>query len=295
MKKYIVVLILLILIITQLSTLSITPTSWDLGSITNDSNIQTLELEIFNNTTEKIIIDFISTCDCLISDTDTINLSTNESAFVTFQFDPIDENGTVSKFMIIRTTQPGLPKALFEVYGEVAGIEETVQNNSETDSNNVQSGVELPSNRNKNINLKYYYSAGCESCRYFLENTIPALEKKLGIDIKIESLDIMEIEVYEYYFSLLTPEEVKNTAFPAFSYFKFNSGWKKTKRDTNYRNLFYNFCLYNLLSCRPWSFPGAAKCICFPGNCRYYKMDTNFPFTAYCFIKPLRFYKNKKG
>lgn len=216
MKKYNAVLLFLILIYTQLSALSINPTIWNLGSITNDSGIQTLELEVHNDTAANIKIDFISTCDCLVSDTDALNLSPNESASVVLQFDPIDENGTVSKFMIIRTTQSDLPKALFEVSGEVTGNKEESQNtDSETDSNNVQSGVELPSNSDKVIDLKYYYSAGCVSCRHFLEKTIPELKKKLKINIKIESLDIMDAEVFENYFSLLTPEEVEKVAFPA--------------------------------------------------------------------------------
>lgn len=217
MKKYITVLFLFILTtIAQLPALSITPTSWNLGSITSNSGIQTILLEVHNNTSNNIKIDFISTCNCLISNTETLNLSPNTSSAISLSFDPGDENGTVSKFMIIRTTQPGLQKALFEVYGEVAGNNEESQNsNSELKSNTVNTTNYPSMTYSEAIVLKYYYSPGCESCQYFLKTTIPEMEKKLEINIEIDSLDIMNSKVYEEYISILTADEKKEISFPS--------------------------------------------------------------------------------
>ena len=211
MKKYLFVI--LIIITSYIGALSVNPPFWDLGIITNDTGLQTLKLEILNDTAENIKIDFISTCECLQSDTAILTLISNETASVTFQFDPIDENGTISKFMIIRTTQPGLPKALFEVYGEVFGD----GSNTGFEAIEEESGKDqiLSKQSLTDIYLKYYYSAGCVSCIHFLNQTIPDLEAKLGISIEIEELNILNSDIYEDYFSRLKPEELETIKFPA--------------------------------------------------------------------------------
>ena len=109
-----------------IGALSITPISWDLGVTVQDAGIQTLTITALNDTDSVVKVDFLSTCDCLYSSINTLTLSPEESSQLQFFFDPKDENGSVSKLMIIRTTQPDLPKALFEVHGEVLGkIEES--------------------------------------------------------------------------------------------------------------------------------------------------------------------------
>ena len=211
MKKYLV--IFLVLITSYASAITIAPSSWNLGTIANNTGVQKLKLEIYNDTQDDIKIDFISTCDCLVSDTGTINISSNETAYVTFHFDPIDENGTISKFMIIRTTQPGLPKALFEVYGEISGDSENTGlkiNEEESDKDQIISDQSLT-----NIPIKYYYSAGCVSCRKFLNQTIPKLEEKFGISIKVEELNILNSDIYEDYFSRLKQKELETIKFPS--------------------------------------------------------------------------------
>jgi len=206
MKKYLTVLF--ILINSFLGALSLTPGSWDLGSIVSFDGVQNKTIDVFNNTNSEVTVNFISTCDCLTTDTQILILSPHESTSVLFSFDPIDETGSISKFMIIRTSEPGLPKALFEVFGEVQG-------NSSIDKNLIQTEDNPVSVNSKVITIKYYYSAGCISCRRFLESTIPSLEEKLDINIEVESFDILDSVVYEEYFSRLQPEEVKNISFPA--------------------------------------------------------------------------------
>jgi hypothetical protein len=214
MKKFLPVF--LILIASYIGALSIIPTTWNLGSITSNSGIQILEMEVHNDTTEKIKVDLLSTCDCLTSDTNSLTMAPDESSLVVLSFDPIEESGAVSKFMIIRTTQPDLPKALFEVIGEVTGNENTLQdNNSQTELNSTKDNSDYLQNDNEVINMKYYYSAGCVSCRRFLDLTIPRLETKLGVTIEIEPLNIMDSKIYEDYFSLITEEEKNTAAFPS--------------------------------------------------------------------------------
>ena len=211
MKKYL--LVFLVLITSYLSALTVTPSSWELGTITNDTGVQKLKLEIYNDTKADIKIDFISTCDCLMSDTGTINILSNGTAYVTFHFDPMDENGTVSKFMIIRTTQPGIPKALFEVYGEILGDSSTIDSKiveEEPEKDQIISDQSLTI-----IPLKYYYSAGCVSCIHFLEQTIPELEEKLEISIEVEELNILNSDIYEDYFTRLKREELETIKFPS--------------------------------------------------------------------------------
>lgn len=213
MSKHVLAIFILIIFIFSLPAISISPSTWNLGSITNESGIQSLAITISNDTNSDIEIDFISTCDCLWSDIDKLIFSPAESVVVKFSFNPKDENGTISKFMIIRTTQPGLLKALFEVHGEVLG--NTVEMEiSEGELDTVNTDTDLPS-AIKVIPLKYYYSAGCISCREFLEQAIPELEEKLGLNIEVEKLNIMDPDIYEDYLSRLKTEELEKIKFPA--------------------------------------------------------------------------------
>ena len=216
MKKFLSILVLLVFVLLyKLTALSINPISWDLGSINNISGIQALTVIALNNTEKDVKVDFISTCDCLYSSTDSLILQPEESIQLQFYFDPMEESGPISKFMIIRTTQPDLPKALFEVSGEVLGntFETEVDvYKGELDTVNVDADL---SSAIKVIPLKYYYSVGCISCRKFLKQTIPQLEDKLGISFEVEKLNIMDPDIYGDYISKLKPEELEKIKFPA--------------------------------------------------------------------------------
>ncbi len=230
MIKYFTVL--LILINSFLGALILSPGNWDLGRITSNDGVQNIKIDLRNDTSAEVTINFISTCDCLISDTDTLNLSPDESSSVLFSFDPIDESGSVSKFIIIRTTQPGLPKALFEVFGDVEGGSDNKV--IQTEDYKLSPGYVV-------IPIKYFYSAGCISCRRFLESTIPSLEEKLGMNLKIESLDILDPDVYEDFFSRLKPKEAERISFPAlFIGEKLLMGEKGIVENLEYELLNYN-------------------------------------------------------
>ncbi len=215
MNRFKTVPVLLILILFRLPALSVSPTSWNLGSIEYNSGVQTLSLEVNNNTETDININFVSTCSCLVSDTENLNLTPGETATVNIFFDPKVENGSVSKFLIIRTNQEGLEKALFQVTGKVSG-----NNRSESSSNrNTETGTASNSSSlltdPKIVKVKYFYSPGCRSCRYFLETEIPEIEKKTGVKIEIEKLDIMDSKVYREYISVLSDQEKKTIEFPS--------------------------------------------------------------------------------
>jgi len=211
----------------RIGALSITPSSWDLGSITSNSGIQSLDIRIYNDTKEKIKIDFISTCDCLSSSTDSLTLQPDESDDIQFYFNPKDERGIVSKFMIIRTSQPDLPKALFEIKGEVKEAADSTgekgfipdnQNSTKPDAISLET-EEIPkkaiNHSGNTVPVMYYYSSGCKSCIRFLNKRIPALEKELGIEIRVETRDIMNPQNYEEYLSILTDKEIESAEFPS--------------------------------------------------------------------------------
>lgn len=75
---------IIIFISFSLSALSITPSVWDIGSISSNSGQQALEIIVYNDTSKEIKIDFISTCDCFWSDTDKLILSPDESGQALF-------------------------------------------------------------------------------------------------------------------------------------------------------------------------------------------------------------------
>ncbi len=215
MNKLNTALILFLLLLFRLPALSFSPASWDLGSIKYNSGIQSLEIEVYNESSADIKVDFISVCDCLTSDTVSLYLTPGETSPVNFSFNPIDENGPVSKFIIIRTNQEGLEKALFQVTGEVSGDNRSEFATSQNTGTTSTSNSRILITATKIISVKYFYSPGCRSCIHFLEVKVPEMEKKTGVKIEVERLDIMDSKVYENYISILSDREKETTALPA--------------------------------------------------------------------------------
>lgn len=97
----------------------VTPGEWDFGTIESDGGLVSQVVQILNNSEREITVTLISTCGCLTVAPAMLKLQAGESGAVTFFFDPVYEKGRVEKDMIILTTQPGVPKTLFLVRGEV--------------------------------------------------------------------------------------------------------------------------------------------------------------------------------
>ncbi len=92
-----------------------------------------------------------------------------------FFFDPLEERGKISKYMILRSTQVGFSKALFEVTGfvESESISEIVKNGLDNKSS-FKALVEKNNTENTDISdndvyIKYFYSEGCRSCLRFFK------------------------------------------------------------------------------------------------------------------------------
>ncbi len=174
-----------------------------MGRIDTDSGILEEVINVYNNGNKITTVNFISTCGCLNTSSESIELMPEESREVIFSFDPSDESGEISKYIIIRTSDEDMPKALFKISGYVSGIK--------------KSSTRINDNRedSSGIPVVYFFSAGCGECRKFLDNTIPETEKKLGIDINVDSRDILDPAVYKEFMALLSPEERKHAEIPS--------------------------------------------------------------------------------
>ncbi|HEB10154.1 MAG TPA: DUF1573 domain-containing protein [Spirochaetales bacterium] len=186
----------------------VTPGEWDFGTIESDGGLVSQVVQILNNSEREITVTLISTCGCLTVAPAMLKLQAGESGAVTFFFDPVYEKGRVEKDMIILTTQPGVPKTLFLVRGEVLEARDGKKGGAAEESPAALAAGRV-------VQLQFYYSPGCKSCLRFLKHSIPELEKKLNLKIEVAPFDILNPEVYEDFHARLANLGVEEKAFPA--------------------------------------------------------------------------------
>jgi cytochrome c biogenesis protein CcdA len=113
----------------------------------------------------------------------------------------------VEKYLILRTSLPELPKALYLVRGFVAppagsaGAEPQDRTGEEPEAGALE--------------LDFYYAPGCRSCLRFLDRTLPRMGRRLGLNLEVREHNILEPEVYEAYRRLLAARGEREQAYPA--------------------------------------------------------------------------------
>ncbi|MBI9103434.1 MAG: DUF1573 domain-containing protein [Spirochaetales bacterium] len=229
----VLILLLLVSIFPLFSDIQLSLIQWNLGKIEADlSYIK--ELEIENRGTEPVRVSLMSTCGCLSVDPQEIILEPNAKSIVKMIFDSSDDTGEFEKIIIIRTTNPDLPKAFFMVRGdvirEVAGqfLAEGRGEGSDEQQNPLTEDLKedptLPMadsdetlelrNQEEMLAFDYYYSPSCKECREFLAHSVPQLSEKLGKNIIVNGKDIQDPLNYEDLFKRLTTLGVESLAFP---------------------------------------------------------------------------------
>jgi cytochrome c biogenesis protein CcdA len=200
-------LLLLVALLGGGPPLRVSPPEWDLGSISARAGVQVLDARLENLTDRAVAVRLVSTCDCLSVEPTTLQLPPGGQAGFRLRYDPSAEGGEVEKYLVLTSDLPELPKALYRVHGRVTGAE----------AGETQPEVGRPAARTapRSVALDFYYAAGCRSCRRFLRQTLPALERELGVALPVREGDILEPGVYEDYRRLLESRGEQERAFPA--------------------------------------------------------------------------------
>ncbi len=181
-----------------------TPPAWEIGRLERGV-VTELEVEISNSGEKAVEIEFISTCDCFYPDRYFLNIPPGETEVVTFYYDTSDDTGSFEKYIIVRTDDPELSKALFAAVGSVPPGEVT-------DHEPADEGSSEP--ETDELEIEYYYSPTCRSCIEFLEEEVPEVEKKLKIDLRMKTVDVLEGENFEEFQDRIDQLGVTSSAFP---------------------------------------------------------------------------------
>jgi cytochrome c biogenesis protein CcdA len=188
--------------------LSIIPGRWEFGTIPDTEAIH-LEVTVRNQGEESVRITFIPTCDCLFVEPGQAQLSSRSEEVFVLTFDPASYDGAIDMDYIVRTTVPGLERALFRVSGQVQPAAGAAAGPGGAGA----PGGEQPAGAS--LSLPYYFSPGCASCDRFLAREIPRLERRYDISLTVERNDIFDAETYERYLGLLEELGEQERAYPA--------------------------------------------------------------------------------
>ncbi len=180
-------------------------TDWNTGSIEYGDVVEQ-PVKITNNTTENVTVDLISTCSCMTTYPESLDISAGESAEFTIVFDSHDDSGDFEKLLIIQTDSDAMPKGFFVVTGsvDVSSVSADAADDSampaEPESSDEKSGAEAAGVP------RYYYTPGCKSCNRFLRDA----------EINIDKRDITEAEYYEELQQLLADRGTSLKEIPVF-------------------------------------------------------------------------------
>lgn len=162
-------------------------TDWNTGELEYGILVEQ-SVEVVNNTDDHVTIDLISTCSCMTTDIESLEVSPGSSGVFTIIFDSSDDQGEFEKLLIIQTDSDFMPKGFFVVTGSVKvsdKVTEVPEAGVSSESGTENSNIAVV---DKTIaGLFYYYTPGCKSCNRFLKDA----------DLPIERRDITEAVYYE--------------------------------------------------------------------------------------------------
>ncbi len=200
-------LLLLVALLGSGPLLRVSPPEWDLGSISAKAGVQVLDARLENLTDRDVAVRLVSTCDCLSVEPSSLQIPPGGQAGFRLRYDPSEEGGEVDKYLVLTSDLPELPKALYRVHGQVTGAEAGQRKPEESRPDARTAAGEVP--------LELYYAAGCRSCLRFLRQTLPGLERELGVILPVREGNILDPGVYEGYRRLLESLGERERAFPA--------------------------------------------------------------------------------
>lgn len=181
------------------------PTQWDLGELPRGV-VEQLTVDITNTGDKAVEIEFISTCACFYPDRYNLTVPAGGEEAVVFYYDTSDDAGSFEKYVIVRTDDPGLPKALFAATGSVPGGKDTAET--------VDTEETGPVAEDDEPDIEYYYTPTCRSCIEFLEKEVPRVERRLDVELGMKTVDVLEGENFEAFQARMDELGAKGTAFP---------------------------------------------------------------------------------
>lgn len=164
------------------------PGSWEFENVVQ-GEIITENVTVRNDSPREVTVSLISTCDCVVIIPDEMVLAPGEASTAAIRFDTRDDTGNVDKTMIVRTTLPDLPKALYRITGNVAAKTAAGDGSEGTNGS-------VPANSGyaaaDGTAIDYFYAPGCSSCLKFLGREIPRLEEELKRSFTVREFNILD-------------------------------------------------------------------------------------------------------
>lgn len=209
-------LLLLLALLGNGSPLRVSPTEWDFGRIEAAGGVLTRDILFENRAGRAAEVRLTSTCDCLSVEPEARMLPAGGQGTFRLRLDPSAEQGEVEKYVMVRTDLPELPKALYLVRGTVAGGAAAGGEERGAAEPGGSAGSASPA-AGPAVDMDFYYAAGCRECLRFLLRTVPALERELGLSLRVREHDILDSRVYEEYQRRLAAAGEAERAYPALS------------------------------------------------------------------------------
>ncbi len=193
--------------------LRLTPPEWNFGTVPADGPVLEQAVVLENTAGRPVRVSLISTCSCLSVEPAALSLGPQGKGTFRLRYDPSEDSGEVQKDLVVRSDLPGLEKALYTVYGRVTDAPRPADGSAaEPTGADVLPTGSMPAGV---VSMQYYHSPGCAGCRRFLERTLPAAARRLGVEARVEPLSIMDPQVYVRYRELLKTLGEAERAYPA--------------------------------------------------------------------------------
>jgi hypothetical protein len=214
-SRQIICLLLLVLFIPEilLAEIKLSAKEWNFGTREANAPFE-YTLSITNDGTSTENVEIISTCDCISAQPNALVIKPKQSLPVVLRFDPIGEEGEITKIFFINATGKQPTKIRFNVIGKLFAPGTQVGKTETPPADNGQTqGTVVPAG--KEVNVTYYYTPGCKTCLKFLNETVPALEKKLNVKLVFDKKDITDPAVIMAYSAFVKQHNEKERALPA--------------------------------------------------------------------------------
>lgn len=207
---------------------------WAFGEVP-DTKPVSYTVTVENTGAEPVSFTLISTCECLTVEPATFDVGPGSSRNWTVTFEPEGYSGEFRNPIIIRTDDPDMPKAIFQVHGKVNPAGEAAAGADSTGAAAVPgpgsagegsddpapadgpapAGAEAAGESSAaDITMRYYFSPGCRSCTEFVNDEIPRLEKEFGLEITLIQRNVLSPKDYEELTALLAGMERKLEELP---------------------------------------------------------------------------------
>jgi Cytochrome c biogenesis protein len=170
-------------------SLEIRPSEWKYGMIEQGERIAT-KIDVLNSGSTSLLVTFVPTCTCLSVEPSSSSIAAGASKSFELRYDSKDDQGKVSRAFILKTDRARSKPQYFILSG-VVRVDKPVEEKA------AAGPAAGSATGNGELELRYYYTPGCRSCEEFLAKTLPELESRYGVLVRLERRDLLDSAVYE--------------------------------------------------------------------------------------------------